>query len=618
MHINFTSIKLHNFLSFADATIDFDKKGFIMVSGTNLNPVDNAQSNGSGKSSIWEAISWCITGETIRGTTNVKRIGSEDKCEVALDFTIDSNRYKIVRTKDPSNLFVYINDENKSGKGIRDTNKILSEILPDLTSQLIGSVIILGQGLPQRFTNNTPSGRKEVLEKLSKSDFMIADLKDKIAERKLELDKETRQYEDSLISLNTKKSYLSSQILDTERKLSQLEDAKVLQDALVKYTSDEQVYGEKLEQSKKDYYEKSEQLSQLKKDYSDLQIQESTEKLNVEKQLTAEANPIYLRQVEISASIKNIKNEILRLESIKDVCPTCGQKLPNVHKPDTTKQKEELNSLNEELSAVNASINEATKKKSSLMESIENEYKEKKSLSAKSVNSCTAELNNMQGQVNHDTMLYNQAKENRIVTESKLSNLETQKTTYLEDIKKYKESVKEVEESIRATSEKIDSVKTHLDVVNKMDTVIKRDFRGILLSNLINFINTKCKEYCRYVYETDRIEFCLDGNNIEISYDGKDYENLSSGEKQRIDLIVQFSIRDMLCKCLNFSSNIIVLDEITDGLDSYCCEKVMNLISSQLMDVESVYIITHHKDLQLPCDDEINIVKKEDGISYVM
>ena len=85
-----------------------------------------------------------------------------------------------------------IDGKDCSGKGIRDSEKLLAQYLPDITASLLGSVIILGQGLPQKFTNNSPSGRKEVLEKLSKSDFMIEDLKSRVTSRRLELQKTIR------------------------------------------------------------------------------------------------------------------------------------------------------------------------------------------------------------------------------------------------------------------------------------------------------------------------------------------------------------------------------------------------------------------------------------------
>ncbi len=74
----------------------------------------------------------------------------------------------------------------------------------------------------------------------------------------------------------------------------------------------------------------------------------------------------------------------------------------------------------------------------------------------------------------------------------------------------------------------------------------------------------------------------------------------------------------MLCSYLNFSSNILVLDEITDSLDIVGAQKIFNLISNNLTDVETIYIISHHTDFEIPCDDEIYIVKGDDKISRIV
>ena len=162
-----------------------------------------------------------------------------------------------------------------------------------------------------------------------------------------------------------------------------------------------------------------------------------------------------------------------------------------------------------------------------------------------------------------------------------------------------------------------DNIKSRCDVVNKMITIATRDFRGFLLSEIIKFIDQKAKEYCKEIFGTEEIEFKLDGNNIFIGYCGKEYESLSGGEKQKIDLIVQFSIRDMLSRFLNFSSNILVVDEIFDNLDSVGCQKVLNLIATKLTDVNSLFIITHHTDIDIPIDSELVIVKDKDGFSKI-
>ena len=119
------------------------------------------------------------------------------------------------------------------------------------------------------------------------------------------------------------------------------------------------------------------------------------------------------------------------------------------------------------------------------------------------------------------------------------------------------------------------------------------------------------------MFDNGVIEFALDGNNISISFNGREYENLSSGERQKVDIVVQFALRDMLCKFSNFSSNILVLDEIFDGLDSVGCERVIKLLSTKLNDVDNVYIVTHRSDLEVPVDRELTVTKNEFGISTI-
>ena len=172
MNIQFEQLYIENFMSFGTASVTFDNIGYTLVQGINQNDEDNSLSNGSGKSSLWEAISWVITGSTIRGNKDVTNLFGTDGALVELTFTLDNHHYILRRTKDhsklKSSLTINIDGEDKSGKGIRESEEILTTILPNLTSELLGSVILLGQGLPDKLSSKTPSGRKELLEKLSK------------------------------------------------------------------------------------------------------------------------------------------------------------------------------------------------------------------------------------------------------------------------------------------------------------------------------------------------------------------------------------------------------------------------------------------------------------------
>ena len=55
LRIKFVGIRIHNFLSIADESINLEDMGFTIVTGINNRKTDNASSNGSGKSSIFNA-----------------------------------------------------------------------------------------------------------------------------------------------------------------------------------------------------------------------------------------------------------------------------------------------------------------------------------------------------------------------------------------------------------------------------------------------------------------------------------------------------------------------------------------------------------------------------------
>mgnify|MGYP003294747084 CR=1 FL=1 len=162
MKVSFNKIILHNFISFSHSEVVLNNRDYCLVSGVNNCPLDNTVSNGSGKSSIWSAITYALTGETISGLKDVKnKFVDEKSCYVSLDFTVDGDDYVVTRIKEPkSDLKISVNGEDKSGKGVKESSVILAQYLPDLTFDLISSVILIGQGMPNKLSGKSPSGRK--------------------------------------------------------------------------------------------------------------------------------------------------------------------------------------------------------------------------------------------------------------------------------------------------------------------------------------------------------------------------------------------------------------------------------------------------------------------------
>ena len=616
MNIKFNKLHLTNFLSFADAEINLDDNGYTLVTGVNENPDDNAISNGSGKSSIWEAISWCLTGETIRGTRDVVRLGCNDTCTVTLEFKADNKNYKVIRTKDPSNLYVYVNGVDKSGKGIRDTSKLLTQYLPDLTSSLIGSVIILGQGLPQRFTNNNPSGRKEVLETLSQSDFMIYDLKTRIQTRKEVLDKQLREIQDKEVSLNSIIQILEKNLEEIKNQINDLQETDY-DNVFTELENEKKKYEEIINNLKNEIESNSNNLNSLQKELAKLNNSYQNAYNKIKDEYNENILILNTNVTSTNSEIKTLKKEINELESISDICPTCGQKLPDVHKIDTTERHNKLDELleiyKEQKEKLDNKKEELENKLNECTNSFNNNIKEIK----ENINNISTNIENTKIELNKNENTLSTINSNILTYKVKYENYKNNYQSLIDSIEGKEKEIKENKENLLYYNNEENIINSHLEVINKMNSVTSREFRGYLLNNIISFINDKAKEYSLEVFDTNKISFTQDANNISISYDGKEYECLSGGEKQKIDLIVQLAIRDMLCKFLNFSSNIIVLDELFDNLDSIGCQKVLDLISKKLNDVESIYIVTHHSDISIPADKEIRIIKGKDKVSKI-
>lgn len=625
MTVKFLKVIIHHFLSFDHAELDLTDKGYCLVSGVNKNPKDSAKSNGSGKSTIFNAISYALTGETLQGLkSNLANIYFNDGCYVQLDFEVDGVSYSLLRSKEDdtygTNLKITVAGEDKSGKGIRESQVVLDQLLPDLTSELLGSVIMIGQGMPMKFTANTPSGRKEVLEHLSQSDFMIQDLKNRISERSMELSKKLRELEDASLSNSSQagiyKKQLESANTEFTTKFSSTPDFDSQLEELNKKLITEKSTGAEVGKQLADLNAKIEELNpQL--------INLNKEKETYAKRFLEEHNKtqeeLRGQKTELSNKEYSLGQEIARLDAITDICPTCGQKIPGAVKPDTTDKKKELEELQAKIADLNKLMQEDSNSYTKIVEELDQRYDSKITDIQTKRNNLRSEANFIQGKVD--------------LSNKTIKDLELEITTVTKNKEFYNQDKVRVENQIADLTKKLHDLEeeatklvsakgdmlNHIEVIKKMTTIVTRDFRGFLLKNIIEYINTKAKEYTSKIFGCDEIEFVLDGNNIDISFCNKDYENLSGGEKQRVDLIVQFAIRDFMSQYLQFSSNILVLDEITDALDAESCDKVINFITNELNDIESVFIISHHADeLSIPVDSEVIVEKNLEGVSSIV
>lgn len=612
MNIIFKSIKLSNFMSFDYAEMPLENQGFVSIQGINKSTSDNALSNGAGKTSCFEAIIWCLCGETLRKSKQITNINGNDGAYVELEFSVNNIDYKVIRTKDHSkfktNLKLYVNGEDKSGKGLRDTELILKEYLPDLSSQLLGSVVILGQGLPMRFTNNTPSGRKDVLEKLSQSEYMIEELKDKLTNRKKTLEKKLNEYNIKLAKCQTEKTLVEKIILDTEKELEDL----VFPDEQQITQIDNDI--EVLDKTKKELT--------LQKELEDKYLTELINKSRTYYEQKLEdfnsifdGKDLYTRKCVLEQQINSYKKEIAAKKSITGVCPTCGQKLTSVVIPDTSQEEYLCECAIKEYDEVSKNYQNVVTQANLIKNQLVEKYNKLFTENEQESRITKDKISNFEKQIRKIDFDINTLQTSKAAILQNMDNYLTRKQNIEKKLSYNKNRIATLSSDELYNNNEIDLITKQLSVDSKIETLLKRDFRSYLLTNVVNFINKKVKYYCSYFVENGEVEFKQDGNVIDILFNNKEYESLSGGEKQKIDIIIQLALRDMMSTFLNFSSNVIVLDEITDFLDTYSADKLVSVISNLLSDVSSIFFISHHKELNLPYDKVITVVKDTDGMS---
>ena len=602
-------------MSFGYAELDLDNQGFVRIDGINNSLIDGATSNGAGKTSCFEAIMWCLQGETIRKSKQVTNINGDDGAYVELDFTADGTDYKLIRTKDHSkyktNLKIFINGEDKSGKGIRDSEQYLTQYLPELSAQMISSVIILGQGLPMRFTNNTPAGRKEVLESLSQSDFMIEDLKAKLLKRKSVL-------QDTLNNLNleqarcqTEKALIQNIITQTEHQLKNLvvPDVKKLAEIQINIDNLNRVLSEN--EAQQGIYEQTlYTLMNKSREYQDAKLAEIKAIPN--------DNELNAKEYSLSNEIKIYRNIIAEKEKVTDVCPTCGQKIEGVVIPDTSQERIKCESLCAELANVKNAHIKFSNDVDKLRKDIDEKYSKLNKENDENISKIKDLIKISQKDIAELSLNLSELKAKEQSISYAIDTYENNKVEFENRITEKTNRLNELTSNELHNQNEIDLIKQKIDIDNKIDIALKRDFRGYLLTNVIDFINSKVNYYCKYFIENGDIKFTQSGNAINVIFNDKDYECLSGGERQKIDIIIQLALRDMMCTFMNFSSNILVLDEITDFMDNQGSNKLINTISNLIQDVSSIFFVTHHTELNLPYDKIITVIKDKTGISKLI
>ena len=200
---------------------------------------------------------------------------------------------------------------------------------------------------------------------------------------------------------------------------------------------------------------------------------------------------------------------------------------------------------------------------------------------------------------------------------------DSQKQGLINSIKDYKEQIEIAKKEIEADRLLINDNTTTLNIEKKNLEVLQHSirlannqFKSYLLENIINALNTKLQELSLSLFENEIIRITGD-SKLDILFGEKTYEQASGGEQRKIDVALIIAQRFLAQQMNAISSNILILDEVFDGLDDVSFNIVLDLLSDEINDVESTFIISHRDIKEIPFDKIITVIKNENQISDV-
>ena len=162
------TLSISGFLSYKDPVeIDFTSFDLACISGQ----------NGSGKSSILDAMTWALFGRARKHDESIINLES-DTAQVTLTFEYEGNLYRVIRTNPRGKttaLEFHINENGAAGNAgawkpltessLRETDQKIVDTLRLDYETFINAAFFL-QGEADQFTQHNPSDRKRILSQI--------------------------------------------------------------------------------------------------------------------------------------------------------------------------------------------------------------------------------------------------------------------------------------------------------------------------------------------------------------------------------------------------------------------------------------------------------------------
>ena len=549
--ILFKKIRWRNFLSTGqhDTEVDFTENSTNLIIGT----------NGAGKSTILDALTFALFGKPFRKINKPQLINSvnEKDCVVEVNFDIGTTNWKVVRGIKPAVFEIWKNDTllDQAAASL-DQQKWLEQNVLKMNYKSFTQIVILGSSTFVPFMQLSASHRREVIEDLL--DIRIFSSMNSLIKEKI------RQSREEIKVLDLKKQSLNDKVEMQKNFIEELES-----------------------RGKKNIKQKEEKIDELLKTEEEIgnkseELSGKVEDLNKELRGYSGASD-KLRKLgtlkgKISQKVSTITEEH-KFFSDNTVCPTCTQDIDEEFRvnriSDAQNKAKELQSGYQELE-----------------EAIRDEEKREHQF-----NVLTKEISKLTNEISQNN---------------------TRITGFQKQIRDLQSEIQTITDQLANRNiehEKLETFKENLtetydELASKKDTINYYDFcysllkdggvKSKIIKKYLPLINQQVNRYLQMM--EFYINFTLDEEfNESVQspiHEDFSYASFSEGEKMRIDLALLFTWREVARMKNSVNTNLLIMDEVFDSsLDGFGTEEFLKIIKYVIKDA-NVFVISHKSGLE--------------------
>jgi len=570
-----------NFMSVGNSTqaIDFDRKDLTLVLGENLDLGGDGSRNGTGKTTIINALSYALYGTAL---SNIRKDNLVNKTNgknmlVSLDFCIGSKNYRIERGRKPNVLRFFVDNEEQA---ITDNSQGDSRETQDNIEQLLGLShdmfrhILALNTYTEPFLSLKANEQRTIIEQL----LGITQLSDR-ADRIKELNKQTRdaiQQEEFRIRAEQEANRRIEEQIEALKRRQTLwsnkrsEDVKELEKALFALQSIDIKVEIQAHQDHRAW-------DQRRKDINELATQLSRVKMDIGRE---------------EKLVTKLAKEIETLANHE--CHTCGQAFHDA------KHQQVLDSKQAELATAQQNRQEFSDLLSELQAT-----------------------HDSLGTLGRPPAMFYDRESDAIQHQATVANLAQQIAAKQAETDPYAEQIEEMQQQALKeitydTLNELTRLQEHQEFLLKLLTSKDSFIRKKIIEQNLSYLNARLTHYLDRVGLPHTVVF---QNDLTVSIEelGRelDFDNLSRGERNRLILSMSWAFRDVF-ESLYQPINLLFIDEMIDnGLDTAGVENALALLKQMSRDRhKSIWLVSHRDELAGRVENILKVVKEGGFTSY--